>query len=518
MTPHELHQQLLDPQVYPSPPGTIEFRETHSSCIYLTDTKVYKIKKPVNLGFLDFSTLERRQYFCIQEILLNRRFAPDTYLRVVPIRLQQGKLCIDGKDGDIVEYAVEMRRLPEERMLDRLVEHHDPKLPDEALRLGTSLAQMHKQCEVCRGEAEDALSVVRRNWEENFTQTGHYAGLTISSAALSLCRERIYTAIGNLSRQIEERESAGLVRDGHGDLHADHICMTDPICIYDCIEFNRRFRVGDILGDLAFLLMDLDKRGQQDLAKIIEKTWSDLLGDEIDPALLRFYEIYRAFVRGKVASFLVDDPALPENERVAAAVRAKEYFNLALGYLAPQILFITCGPMGVGKTTLSRLLALAVRGTHLRSDIIRKELHGINAYEHRNERFGTGLYDPAHSLQTYEQLFKQTSDAIAAGHTVIVDAAFADKEARNRFRQLAAAAGIPFALIYFHCDDKLALKRLAQRSDQGLDPSDGRPEIFQQHLRSFNHPATEEGAISIDSSLDCHDNIQAILVNVLTKF
>lgn len=517
MTQEELHQRLLDPSAYPSPPHIVEFRETHVSRLYLTENRVYKIKRPVNFGFLDFTTLELRQHFCTQEVLLNRRFAPDTYLGVVPICNHHGQIHIDGKEGEIVEYAVEMRRLPEERMLDRLVERNDPSLPDEVLRLGSSLAQMHKECQVCRGEIESSVTVVRRNWEENFAQTEHYAGVTISRAALDLCRERIHRAIDNLSRQMQEREVAGLVRDGHGDLHADHICLTYPICIYDCIEFNRRFRVGDILADLAFLLMDLDKRGRQDLAKIIEKTWSSFLGDVIDPALLRFYEIYRAFVRGKVASFLVDDPTLPEDERIAAAVRAKEYFDLALGYLCPQILFITCGPMGVGKTTLSRALALATRGTHLRSDIVRKEIFGGDPYQHRPERFGEGLYDETHSRLTYDRLLSLSSSEITAGHSVVVDAAFGHQEVRERFRQLALAANIPFVLLDLHCDEALTRQRLEQRWQEGKDPSDGRPEILQQHLQSFNLPTAAEGAMTIDTSHECHDNTQKILVELLSN-
>jgi hypothetical protein len=218
-----------------------------------------------------------------------------------------------------------------------------------------------------------------------------------------------------------------------------------------------------------------------------------------------------------VNSFLVDDPELPEKERAVAAVRAREYFDLALGYLVPPTLFITCGAMGVGKTTLSRALAFAVRGTHLRSDIVRKELFGIDLRQHRPERFGQGLYDPARSRQTYDQLLKLTSSEIAAGHTVIVDAAFADREERQRFRQLATAAGIPFVLLYLHCDEELTRQRLAQRWDEGADPSDGRPEILQQQLRSFTHPVAGENAISIDTGKECHDNVQKILVNYLAK-
>lgn len=517
MTPEELHQRLLNPLVYPSPPGTIDFRETHASCVYLTATKVYKIKKPVNFGFLDFSTLERRHHFCQQEILLNRRFAPDTYLSVVPICLHNGQLLIDGKIGEIVEYAVEMRRLPAERMLDRLVEGDDPSLPSEVVRLAAALAQMHNSCQICRQEDEDSVTVLRHNWEENFAQTAPYAGMTIIPEALALCHERIHAAFDNLSGLMQEREAAGLVRDGHGDLHADHICLTDPIRIYDCIEFNRNFRVGDILADLAFLLMDLDKRGRPDLARLIEKTWSALLGEKIDPALLRFYEVYRAFVRGKVNSFLVDDPNLPEREQWTATLRAKEYFDLALGYFSPQVLFITCGPMGVGKSTISRALAIAVRGTHLRSDIVRKELFGFDPRQHHPDRFGQGLYDPARSQQTYDRLLSRSQDELAAGQTVIVDAAFADAQERNRFRQLACAAGIPFVLLELHCDEALTLQRLTQRWHDKSDPSDGRPELMQQHLQNFHRPTCEEDALSIDAGKDCHDNIQKILVDLLRK-
>lgn len=517
MTPEELHRRLLDPKAYPSPPATLDYHETHISCLYLTDKKVYKIKKPVNLGFLDFTTLERRQYFCLQEVLLNRRFAPETYLGVVPIRLYKDQLLIAGNKGEIVEYAVEMRRLPEERMLDRLVERHDPSLPDEAFRLGSTLAEMHKSCQICRGGNEDAVDLVRRNWEENFAQTEHYAGVTIIPEALALCRERITCAIDNLSGQMQERELAGLVRDGHGDLHADHICLTDPICIYDCIEFNRRFRVGDILADLAFLLMDLDKRGEHDLARIIETTWSSLLGYPIDPALLRFYEIYRAFVRGKVTSFLVDDPALAKKDQLAAKERAQEYFDLALGYLVPQLFIITCGPMGVGKSTLSRSLSLALRGTHLRSDIVRKELAGLDPRQHFPDHFGEGLYAPAHSRQTYDHLFTLASSEVTAGHSVIVDAAFADQEERDRFRQLAASANLPFVLLDLHCDETLTRQRLQERWSVGTDPSDGRPEIFSQQLQTFHRPTTSENALTIDTSKDRHDNTQKILVGILSS-
>lgn len=517
MTQSELQERLLDARAYPRPPGTIEFHETHASLLFLTDQRVYKIKRAVNLGFLDFSTLELRHHFCMEEINLNRRFAPQTYLGVVPIRCHNGEIQIDGKSGEIIEYAVLMRRLPEDRMLHKLIERHDPGLPDEAIRLGTTLARMHASCQICRDEDEECVTIVRRNWEENFSQMEPYANVTITSTALALCREQIKKSIDTLSPVIRERDAAGLIRDGHGDLHADHICLTEPICIYDCIEFNRRFRVGDILADLAFLLMDLDKRGEQDLARIIEKTWCTTLNESIHPELLRFFKIYRAFVRGKVNSFLSNDLTLSAEERAAATKEGQEYFNLALGYLAPQSLIITCGAMGVGKSTLSSKLAAALCAPRLRSDLLRKELFASTPQQQPPDLFAQGLYSPARSRQTYDALLEQTAAGLAAGKTVIVDAAFADPAERQRFRQLSSNARVPFTLLHLHCNEEIAVERLNQRQREGLDPSDGRADLLAQHLRTFQMPGPAEGAIIIDTSLDLHDNIQKILTALITK-
>lgn len=517
MTPEELHQRLRDPQIYPFPTEKIELRETHVSCVYLADQRVYKIKKPVNLGFLDFTTLESRHHFCLQEVLLNRRFAPDTYLGVIPIRLHDGAIILNGTKGEIIEYAVEMRRLPEERMLDQLLECNDPDLPIDVLRLASSLAQIHQGSPVSNAADEDRVSIARVNWEENFKQVMAYAGATISQRGLDLCRNAMEQALKELAPLIRSRHATGRTRDVHGDLHADHICLTYPISIYDCIEFNRRFRVDDILADLAFLLMDLDKRGRADLGLIIEQTWSILLNERIEPALLRFYKIYRAFVRGKVHSFLVDAPALAHDERHIGRVRAREYFNLALGYLAPQTLYLTCGTMGSGKTTLSHALARAVCGIHLRSDLIRKELSGLDPQEHDTAPYAQGIYTPQITQQTYAQLFTLTQRELTKGHSVIVDAAFSSQRERDRFRQLATESGLPFVLLHLSCDETIALQRLERRWQEREDPSDGRPEIFAEHRQSFSPPVPGENAMTLDSERDCLENVETILVELLTK-
>lgn len=516
MTPEELHRLLLDPAAYPMPPKHLELRETHISRLCLTDDFVYKLKKPVNFGFLDFTTLSRRRHFCQEELRLNRRFAPDTYLKVVPVRLNGNRLQIDGKVGAIVDYAVVMRRLPRQRMLDYLIEQDDPSLPAEAARLGRALGAIHGDAPRARGGAAWA-TLLRRNWEENFAQCAPFAGITITPQALEICRARIRAELDALTPLLRSRETSGLVRDGHGDLHAEHICLTEPLRIYDCIEFNRRFRIGDILEDLAFLLMDLDKRGRRDLAALVQAEWCRALESDAPPRLLRLYKLYRAFIRGKVESLLAADLAAPAEERHAAAARAAAYFNLALGYLAPPALLLTCGLMGVGKSVLGRALAQALGAVQLRSDLLRKELAGLDPLSRRDDRFGSGLYQPEMTRRTYDALLAAALSQLSTGAAVIVDASFSDPGERERFRCAAATAGVPCLLLHLHCPQAVALQRLAERQSRGADPSDGRVGLYRHQEQTFIPPAPAEAALAIDTTAAISSNVQTILVALLTR-
>ncbi|MBE0596541.1 MAG: kinase, partial [Desulfuromonadales bacterium] len=347
MDEQAVHQALLRPQAYPDYQGAVGFTETHVSRLYFTDRHVYKLKKPVDFGFLNFTSVDRRRFYCEEELRLNRRFAPGTYLGVVEIRRTAEGIRV-AEAGEILDYAVWMRRLPAEAMLDRRIEADDPALPAQMAPLGERLAELHRSSEVCRHDGgQSNLEVVRTNWRENFSQIAPHVGRSLSAPALGRLSAWVERHLAEEAALIEAREADGFVRDGHGDLHAEHICLTEPLQIYDCIEFNRRFRVADEAADIAFLLMDLEFRGRRDLAEALLAAWSAGRTDDGELAvLLPFYKVYRAFVRGKVESFLAAAPAAEAAIRQRAAQRARAYFNLALGYLCRPALVLTAGLMG----------------------------------------------------------------------------------------------------------------------------------------------------------------------------
>lgn len=513
----EMHRQLLDPTTYPQPTRHVEYCETHISRVYLTDRHAYKLKKPIALGFLDYSTLERRGHFCAEEIRLNRRFAPDTYLGVVELRANHGVLRFDGP-GTLVDFAVKMRRLPQERMLDRLIDQADPGLPAEIERLARHLPPLLAASEICRDEPEGRhLAIIRANCKENLAQTIPAIGRMLSPTAHRLMTDLTDALFARLAPTFISREQHGYVRDGHGDLHARNICMTDPIRIYDCIEFCRRFRVDDMAAELAFLLMDLDFRGRRDLAGQLLADYQAATADPDLARLLPFYKSYRAWVRGKVEAILAGEPDVAPELRQTARDRAVRYFNLALGYHVPPMLLLTAGLMGVGKSTLSRALAEALGADLLRSDVIRKQLAAMATASHQPEAFGHGLYAGAMTARTYREMLRRAEHLLRDGQGVIVDASFARQPDRQTFLDLAASLAIPARLLHLHCDRATALMRLDQRQAAGQDASDGRRELFAAQAAAFDPIEDHPEVFSIDSHNEVDYNVQQVICRLLTR-
>jgi aminoglycoside phosphotransferase family enzyme len=304
-----------------------ELIQTHTSWVIVLDRVVYKIKKPVNFGFLDYSTLEKRRENCEKEVLLNRRLCRRVYLGVVPISEVEDEILVED-DRNIVEYAVKMLRIPEESLLsNRLatVSAEDMK------RLAGVVWEFHKRAE--RVDEFGKPEVMRYNTDENFQQTEAYVGRTISSEDYDFIRlktERFYEKHGEVFyRRMEE----GRVRDGHGDIRLEHVAfLEDGVCIFDCIEFNDRFRYGDVLNDMCFLSMELDFAGYGELAKIYEGEYKRLSKDPDFELMLPFFKCYRAYVRGKVASFLLDDPHVDSSQKEEAMERARRLFLLSRRY------------------------------------------------------------------------------------------------------------------------------------------------------------------------------------------
>jgi hypothetical protein len=290
------------------------------------------------------------------------------------------------------------------------------------------------------------------------------------------------------------------------------------VCIYDCIEFNRRFRVADVAADLAFLLMDLDFRERRDLASITLGAYRNAgEADRELPLLIPFYKVYRAWVRGKVESLLAADTTAETEVRNAAAGQSGRYFSLALGYLCPPVLVMTCGLMGVGKTTVARGLAAALGATLLRTDELRKTLAGLPFTASRPEQFGAGIYSPEMTAKTYDLLLENSLAALAAGQSVIADAAFLRRAERERFAAAAQREGFPWLIALMECPTETVLERLYRRQAMGRDASDGRRELFVSQAAAFEPPAEAENIIRIDTAGDVDYNVQRILCAIIER-
>jgi aminoglycoside phosphotransferase family enzyme len=325
-------QALLKTEAYSHKPSKIELIQTQMSFVFLAGEYVYKIKKPVNLGYLDYTTLEKRHYFCRQEVELNRRLCPDAYLGVVAVVKENDALRMEGQ-GEAVEYAVKMRQLPRGRMMDVLLPRGQVT-PEMVAMVAEKLVNFHQKAETNQEiTAFGKLDVIHHNCDENFVQTEKYIGLTILRAKYERIRDYTDDFIESNAGLFDQRVREGRIRDCHGDLHAAHVCYTDDICIYDCIEFNDRFRYCDVASELAFLAMDLDRYRQAGLSRHLVNTYVRLSHDEELLSLLNFYKGYRAYVRGKVESFKLDDPLISQSEKAKALETARSYFQLAEWYV-----------------------------------------------------------------------------------------------------------------------------------------------------------------------------------------
>jgi len=321
---------LLKPEAYNEDPGSIELVQTHISFIFLTNRFVYKMKKAVNFGFLDFTTLEKRRFFCEKELALNRRLCSDMYLEVVPINNADG-IKIKGP-GETVDYAVKMKRMPQEAMMSRLIEECKvvPAIVD---RIAKILTAFHAKAETnSRISTFGSLSIVDANWQENFVQTEEYINRTISTSDFKLIRGRIEAFMKNNAQLFKKRIAESRVRDCHGDIHSDNIFVLSQIYIFDAIEFNERFRYCDVASDIAFLAMDLDFKDRPDLSAFFVEKYVTYSGDRDLLHFLSFYKCYRAYVRGKVVSFKLKDPYIRRSEKRKAKKEAEAYFKLAATY------------------------------------------------------------------------------------------------------------------------------------------------------------------------------------------
>ena len=476
--------------------------QTHISYVLLAGEYVYKIKKPVNFGFVDYSTLAKRRYCCRQEVLLNSRLCADTYLGVVAIRSHEGSVSFAGR-GRIVEYAVKMRRLPQEKMMDRLLEKGD--VDTEMIRaVAERLAAFHAKAETTERIARSGNRALRHAWRENFDQWAPSVGQTLTAE-----QDRILRCFGGAffarKNAVLERRVAQLrIRECHSDLRSDAVCFTDGVCIFDCVEFSRHIRMVDVARDVGFLAMDLEYRGHPDLAHAFVHEYVRLSGDEDLPEVIDFFKCYNACVRAKVEGLLLAEAEVPMSKRRAARKAARRYFDLGCRYAAelpPAMLLITCGLAGAGKSTLARGIAERTGFTVVSSDIVRKEIAGLATGEHRYETFARGIYTLDFTERTYAELLTRARPLLREGRSVILDASFIRRSHRRAAARLAKESGAQFACILLELPPQTVRTRLARRLARGGGPSDARWETYVAQKRRFQRPSeVRERLITLSGS------------------
>ncbi len=505
-------RSLISPGVLTGPSGSIKLLQTQMSWVILTDEHALKIKKPVNLGYLDYSTLEKRRYFCFKELELNRRLCPGVYLEVVTITGTGENFDING-DGEVAEYAVRMVRLPEDRMLDEMLVR-DEVTPEKMGLVASKIADFHQQTETSDYiNSFGSLDCIKRNASENFEQTSKYAGDIVSIEAYEHIKRFTLGFIKDYSSIFKNRIKNYRIRDCHGDLHSSHICFTNGICVYDCIEFNDRFRYSDTASEVAFLAMDLDHYGRADLAMVFIKCYIKASGDQDIEKIIKFYKCYRAMVRAKVNCFKTEDPYLNPDERGEARRKAEVYFDLSRAYtLDNPVLLVNVGLVGSGKTTMSKELAGRMGMVVISSDVVRKSLAGIHPSETRPSEIDSGIYSPHFSKLTYNTMFKQAKTWLERGVSVILDATFTHSESRQSARNIARTCNANFGLLEYRIDDEEACARLKKRMHQPENISDAGPEIYFRMKNAFQPLDETESRqrVIIDTRLPVKENINRV--------
>jgi hypothetical protein len=506
---------LLDPQAYPEPTTKVRMLQTHVSYIFLTDRFAYKIKKPVDFGFLDFTTLERRRFYCEEEVRLNRRLCPDIYLGVVELRETDSDVCFYG-EGGIVEYAVKMKRLPEEKMLHRLLARNAVGEADMS-RIAATIAGFHQNA----AQSDEinkfgSLRAIHDNWEENFQQCSEFVGITLTMDNLKVIRSWVEQFLVANKELFERRVSSGFIRECDGDIHLENICLDDRVYIFDCIEFNKRFSCSDTAADISFLLMDMDYHHRSDLAEWLLAEYVRMSGDTELHLLVDLYKMYRAVVRGKVQSFMLNDPNILPEDKINAAEHARLYFRLARGYILRQelgpCLIIFCGLMGSGKSSIAAALSIELGLETASSDAVRKKIASVPLHAHMNENYGEGIYNYAFTAAVYEELQVLANNALANGRSIIIDASFIRKRDRDCFRKLAAKYRARFLQVHTVCPEQETERRLTCRSAKAMEISDGRWELYGCQRDKFENIEEDEGeTVLIDTSRPLNASVDIII-------
>ncbi|MDF1740887.1 MAG: AAA family ATPase [Verrucomicrobiales bacterium] len=512
-------KRLQDPAVFPTGSGEVEVLQTHLSVVCLAGDSAFKFKKPIRLPFADFSTLEKREHFCEEELRLNRRLCPEIYEEVVPLRREEdGTLRIGPGEGKVIDYAVKMRRLPAERMLDVMLQANTVGVADLE-EIAQRMTRFHhdaaREPETTKKGDPDRL---RGFAIANFEETRPAVGRIFPARLHASLEKRAKKDFERCLPVLRERADSGHVIDGHGDLHARNICLTDPVAIYDCIEFNPEFRCSDVATEHAFLIMDLRFRGHPELAAsyfdAVEAATGDREMRSIMPMLVR----YRAMVRAKVSAIAAGENELSESQREEAADTARRYLRLAAVSAIEEdgpAWLIFCGLPASGKSSIAKALANASGGTWpvFSSDQIRKELAGIPSTDPLPESF----YSPEFSRRTYDEMRSRATGAADKSRIVILDANFRGREERALAREAAEAAGARLVIFRVDTDEETVIARLDRRAINPDAESDADEAVYQKLKSACEppEPAEADRLITVSGATEATEAADELLASML---
>ncbi len=490
----QLIQKMQKPEFYPHPvTQPIQLKQTHGSFVLLTGEFVYKVKKSVDLGFFDYSTVEKRGHFCQEELRLNQRGAPGIYLAVLPITQEGDRFHLNG-DGSPVDYALQMRQFPKDNLFLDLLDRGELTL-SHMEELGRIVADYHAQAPSTPEIAKfGEVAAIREAIDDNYRYTQTYIGRVQDQKQFDETKAYSDRIFAEHPDWFEQRIREGKIRNCHGDLHLRNIALWgNRILLFDCIEFNQAFRYVDVMYDVAFTVMDCHARGRRDLGNAFLNTYLETTGDWQGLRILPLYLSRQAYVRAKVTSFLLDDDSVSPDEKQAAATSAAEYYHLAWEYTQAQSgrIIMMSGLSGSGKSTKARDIARQLDGIQIRSDAVRKHLAGVAL----QERGPQAIYSREMSDRTYSQLADLGAMLAELGWIVILDAKYDRRCWRDKVHRRSQATGIPLQIVHCQAPLEVLEQRLKQRSG---DIADATADLLASQLEQAEDFTPEERSLLVD--------------------
>lgn len=482
------------------PGEDVQKLETHMSWVLLVGSDAYKIKKPVDLGFADFSTLKKRRHFCEEELRINRRLAPELYLDIATVG-GSPECPVLGETDQPIEYAVRMQRFSQDALLDRVLQRDGLK-PEHIDRLAGDVADFHDQIEVDMDHRIfGGPETVRKSMVDNFAELQQGIEDDETRDRLERLRQWETREFEARKEEFAARKRTGFVRECHGDMHlANMVLRGDVVTVFDAIEFNENLRWIDVLNEVAFLVMDLEHRGRDDYARRFLNMYLEHTGDYTGLGVLPYYLVYRALVRAKVDGIRLRQGSADPEERATLQRELRSYLDLAERYAsdAEPRLIITHGVSGSGKTTGTAKLVEALGAVRIRSDVERKRLFELEPRARTNSGINQVLYTTEATEKCYQRLAELAKAVLGTGFTVVVDATFLEREHRDCLRRVAEHLGAAFSILHFHADEETLVRRVRHRSQGERDASEADTQVLRNQLQSNTAISEDESAVTVD--------------------